>query len=199
LRQEARLLVSSCSGIWDNKPGWLSQIHDHEIPLGLGGEGRIFGHFEKLRQKEPGSFVSKLRRRKLGLMRVPDFGIMKTMDNAIYRVINETNGQIVATRVTIAQDPRSRAVGLLSRDSLEPGEGLLIKPCSSIHTFFMKFPIDVIFLDKKYKILSIKRAIKPWRLSGVLQLGGSVLELMGGFLKDGTARPGDFIKLAKIL
>ncbi len=98
------------------------------------------------------------------------------MENRTYRAFNASTGRILVERVQMAQDFRSRSKGLLGRRGLAQDEGLLIKPCNSIHTFFMKFPIDVIFLDKNGRIVKIATGIKPWRLCSALVHGFMVLE-----------------------
>jgi uncharacterized protein len=56
--------------------------------------------------------------------------------------------------------------GLLGRGALAPGDGMLFRPAGSIHTFFMRFPIDVIFCDPELNVLGVERALKPWRVAG---------------------------------
>ena len=53
--------------------------------------------------------------------------------------------------------------GLLGRDGLDSGEGLLLKPCGSVHTFFMRFPIDVVFLDRELEVVAVSAEVRPWR------------------------------------
>ena len=115
-------------------------------------------------------------------------------DPVYFKAFNASTGQILATRVKIADDPRSRSVGLLNRQSLEPDEALPIKPCSSIHTFFMKFPIDACFLDKSGKVMKIYEGLKPWRLAGVIFGGCMVLETVSGLNRKVGIKTGDIIK-----
>ncbi len=83
-----------------------------------------------------------------------------------------------------------RTKGLLGCKSLLPGEGLLLAPCNSIHTLFMRFPIDVVFLNKKNRITKIIRTMKPFRFG--LALGASsVLELSAGQAERSGIAPGD--------
>jgi uncharacterized protein len=56
--------------------------------------------------------------------------------------------------------------GLLGRDGLAQGEGLLIKPCGSVHTFFMRFPLDVVFLDRELSVVAVRPEVRPWRTAG---------------------------------
>ncbi len=76
--------------------------------------------------------------------------------------------------------------GLLGRDSLEAEEGLWIVPCPMIHTFFMKFPIDVLFLDRGLVVRRVLENLKPWRLSPWVFSAHSCLELRGGLLRGGV-------------
>jgi uncharacterized protein len=74
----------------------------------------------------------------------------------------------------------SRFMGLMGKKSVPPGEGLLITPCDSIHMFFMKFAIDVLFLDKNYKIVKIVRGLKPRKFVGTVRNAFQVVELLEG-------------------
>ena len=105
---------------------------------------------------------------------------------------NSRSGQVIATRVVRADTAGSRAVGLLGRKSMEPGEALWIEPCSSIHTFFMRFPIDVLFLDEKCTVLRVVADMRPWRISPWIWKARSVLELRGGSLRD-SVKAGDVL------
>jgi len=75
--------------------------------------------------------------------------------------------------------------GLLGRDGMEAGEGLYIRPCSSIHSFFMKFLFDAAFVDGDGKVLHVIRAMKPWRISRIVVGAVGVVELPAGVL-EGT-------------
>lgn len=71
-----------------------------------------------------------------------------------------------------------------------PGEGLWLVPCESIHTFFMRFPIDLIYLDRHHRVKRVRTAVSPWRLS-VCFSAHSVIELPGGTLLDRQTEAGD--------
>jgi uncharacterized protein len=93
--------------------------------------------------------------------------------------LKRADGAIVCERCSLADSPVARMRGLLGRDGLEQGEGLLLQPASSIHTFFMRFPIDVVFLDRALVVLGIEDGIVPWRAAS--QRGAkAVLELPAG-------------------
>ncbi len=113
----------------------------------------------------------------------------------IYRAINRRTGQIIAGKVRVAQDLKSRHIGLLDRDRMGEDEGLLIKPCNSIHTFFMKFPIDVLFLDRKGRVVKAAKDIKPFRLNSCHIKGYMTLELYSGVLSKNDVIVGDLIEL----
>ncbi|MDD5656338.1 MAG: DUF192 domain-containing protein [Elusimicrobia bacterium] len=100
----------------------------------------------------------------------------------------------IAVKVAKAEDFDSRSRGLLGRDAMEPGEGLWILPCPMIHTFFMRFPIDVVFLDRQLKAVRVIENLKPWRLSPWVFRARSVLELPGGSLK-GSVQAGDRLEI----
>ncbi|MFA5039173.1 MAG: DUF192 domain-containing protein [Candidatus Omnitrophota bacterium] len=119
------------------------------------------------------------------------------MAKRIVKVLNESKGTILAEKVEIAETWRSRSKGLLGRRGLGKGEGLLITPCNSIHTFFMKFPIDVLFLDKNMKIVKITPSMGPWRLSGSLR-GYQVLEIEHGASNNMGISVGNSLKLVEL-
>ena len=84
---------------------------------------------------------------------------------------------VLAAQAELAENFFQRAKGLLGRSSLAPGTGLLIRPCNSIHTFFMQFAIDVIFLNRQGQVLKIVRNLRPWRLVWPIWGATQVLEL----------------------
>ncbi len=109
------------------------------------------------------------------------------------KIINETKKIILAENATLANTPLKRMKGLLGRKSLEDKEALVIKPCNSIHTFFMNFPIDVLFVDKENKIVKIMIGLQPFRLSPVCRFSSYVIELPVGAVSANKAETGDLI------
>jgi uncharacterized membrane protein (UPF0127 family) len=107
---------------------------------------------------------------------------------------NTTRNAPVATKVEKADTTASRNKGLLGRKSLPPEEALWIIPCPMIHTFFMKFPIDAIFLKRDLSVVRVIEDLKPWRVSPWVFAAHSVLELQGGMLK-GSVRAGDRLEM----
>ncbi|MBV9503684.1 MAG: DUF192 domain-containing protein [Acidobacteriia bacterium] len=109
------------------------------------------------------------------------------------RIINQTRNTILASTADVADTSAKRRTGLLKHDRLEPGEGLWILPCESVHTFFMKFAIDLVYMDKAKRVRKIRAAVKPWRLSACFT-ASSILELPAGTIaRTGTER-GDQLK-----
>jgi uncharacterized membrane protein (UPF0127 family) len=98
--------------------------------------------------------------------------------------LRRPDGSLLCTRCTVADSPKQRARGLLGRRKLEPGEGLYLAT-SSIHTHFMRFPIDVVFLDDHMNVTRIRHRLKPWRFAlsrdarGVVELEAGVCERVG--------------------
>jgi uncharacterized membrane protein (UPF0127 family) len=95
------------------------------------------------------------------------------------RVRNQSRDTVLGDRIGIADTSAKRRTGLLKHTGLAPGEGLWIAPTEAVHTFGMKFPIDVLFLDKKRKVLKIRTAMPRSRMSICLR-AHSVLELPSG-------------------
>jgi uncharacterized protein len=112
------------------------------------------------------------------------------------RVSNQTRALVLADRADIADTSSKRRTGLLKHSSLEPGEGLWIAPCEGVHTFGMKFPIDVVFLNRKKKILKIRPNMVRGRISFSL-LAHSVLELPAGTLDATGTVAGDQLEFNK--
>lgn len=92
-------------------------------------------------------------------------------------VKNLSENKVLVEQCWIADSAVSRMKGLLGRMSLSSNEGLWIEPCNSIHTFFMRFPIDVVYINKNGKVLSVYRNVKPWRIHLPVWGARSVLEL----------------------
>jgi uncharacterized membrane protein (UPF0127 family) len=97
----------------------------------------------------------------------------------------------------MADTSSKRRTGLLQHERLEPGEGLWIVPCESVHTFFMKFPIDLVYLDKQRKVRKVRKAVPAWRLSACLT-AHSILELPAGTIEETGTQTGDVIEIEKL-
>ncbi len=107
------------------------------------------------------------------------------------RVLNATRGMPLASTGARATGFLDRSRGLLGRKGLEAGEGLLIDPCSGIHTFFMAFPIDAIFVDKEGIVVHLAREIPPQRMSRYVFRARAVLELPAGVIDATGTQVGD--------
>jgi uncharacterized protein len=110
------------------------------------------------------------------------------------RVVNVTRRAQIADRVQLAGDGGNRRKGLLGRDRLASGEGLWIVPCEAVHTFGMRFPIDLVYLDRQKRIVKIRSNVGPWRISGCLR-AHSVIELPAGTVRDTNTVTGDSLAL----
>jgi uncharacterized membrane protein (UPF0127 family) len=111
------------------------------------------------------------------------------------QVLNLTRGTILATRLEAARSSATRRKGLLGRDSLLLGEGLWIAPCESVHTFFMRFAIDLVYLDRKLKVRKVRHSVGAWRMSACLT-AHSVLELPAGTVAATRTERGDSVEFA---
>ena len=110
------------------------------------------------------------------------------------RLVNERTGEAVAEKVELATTRGERRRGLLGRTALPPKFALMLLPCAAIHTAFMRFAIDVIFLDREGRALRILRALRPWRMAIALR-ARSVVELPSGCLEGVDLVPGDRVRL----
>ena len=117
-------------------------------------------------------------------------------DPGEYELRNERAGTVLATRVLTAFDSASRRTGLLRHESLPLGTGLIIAPSNAVHTFFMRFAIDVAFVTKDGRVVKLRAAVPPWRLTGALR-GYAVVELPAGTLERTGTRSGDRLMIVQ--
>ncbi len=116
-----------------------------------------------------------------------------------FLVTNQSRGgTVVAPHVEEAATWGLRLKGLLGRRHLQPGEGLHIVPCNSIHMFFMRFPIDVAFLDPNRRVVRAIHTIKPWRATRIYLDADSALELEAGVLARTGTVEGDLLKFERL-
>jgi len=115
---------------------------------------------------------------------------------ASHRIENLRTGRIVAEHVVGAFDSKTRRVGLLHHDRFPAGEGLIIAPTNAIHTFFMRFAIDVAFLSKAGVVVKISTALRPWRMSATFR-AFAVLELPAGTLAQTGTIVGDTLQIVE--
>jgi uncharacterized protein len=111
-------------------------------------------------------------------------------------VINLTKQTWLATKVRKADNFLTRLIGLLKRTHLGPEEALWLMPSKGIHTIGMKFPIDVVFLNRDHQVLGLMSGLVPYRVSAVHLRGYSVLELPNGTIKKSRTEIGDKLEIS---
>lgn len=111
------------------------------------------------------------------------------------KLYNSTQNNLISDNVNVAENFFSRAIGLIEKKSFPDAQALVIKPCNSIHTFFMKFPIDVLFVNKNNKIISIYENVKPNRILPVHFNSKLVVELASGQIRVNNICLGDIIRI----
>ncbi len=111
-------------------------------------------------------------------------------------VVRGDGGRIVCERCEVADTFLGRARGLLGRSELASGAGLLVRPTFSIHTFFMRFPIDAVFIDRSGSVVDVVRRLKPWRAATRLR-ARAVLELPAGEADRVTLQIGERLEPAE--
>ncbi len=118
----------------------------------------------------------------------------RTADELV-QAVNVSKGEtVIAQKIVWAGTSALRRKGLLGRESLGSDEGMYIVPCGWVHTFRMKFPIDVAFLSSSGRVLSIQRNMKPNHLSKLIIRASGVLELAAGQLQATNTSVGDIVK-----
>ena len=111
------------------------------------------------------------------------------------QIFNLTRQTVLANSLEVADSGPKRNKGLLGRDRLARGEGLWIIPCEAVHTFGMRFPIDLVYLDREKRIRKLRREVPPWRLSACL-FAHSVIELPAGTIRDTQTQLGDTLEFS---
>lgn len=114
-----------------------------------------------------------------------------------FRIRNLTRGTVVAEQVEVADTGKARRTGLLKHEGLPQGQGLWIVPCEAIHTFRMKFAIDVLFLDRKRRVLKLRSEMGKSRISMCLS-AHSVMELPSGTIQTTGTQVGDQLEFEKV-
>lgn len=109
--------------------------------------------------------------------------------------MNLSNGAEIANEITIAHSFFKRLKGLMFSKSLPEGHGLHIQPCRSIHTFFMNYPIDVLYLNKDFEIVGLDENLQPSKVGQLYKNGYSVLELTAGTIHKSGTKVGNKIKI----
>jgi uncharacterized protein len=121
----------------------------------------------------------------------------------MFRALNRTRGTILCERLEVAASMAAKSRGLLGRDSLAPGAGMLFEnggvlPLMWMHMFFMRFAIDIVFLNHDNRVLRINHSLHPWRVSSMVFGARRALELeAGAAVRSGTVK-GDQLALAEV-
>jgi uncharacterized membrane protein (UPF0127 family) len=111
---------------------------------------------------------------------------------------NLTRDLVLADRCRRAVRFHERLVGLLGRDRLEAGEALWIEPCSSVHTWFMRFPLDVLFVDRAGAVVAVHPGLRPFAATRLHRRARAALELPAGTIAATGTRPGDRVVLVAL-
>jgi uncharacterized protein len=109
--------------------------------------------------------------------------------------VTRSDGVVVCEECLVAATPFTRLRGLLGRKSLPRGQGILLRPAGSVHTFFMRFTIDVVFLDDELRVVAIAADLRPWRAAGK-RGARAVLELPAGECARRGLAVGDQVRFA---
>lgn len=113
----------------------------------------------------------------------------------VVKIVNVTRGSTVAASTEVARSLFTRGRGLLGRKGLPKGGGLLIVPCNSIHSFFMQFPFDAVFLTRDLHVIHVIHEMQPWRVSPLVRRAHAVLELPPGAARAAGLEIGDRLEL----
>ena len=111
------------------------------------------------------------------------------------RVLNTTKGTMLGKRIDVADSSVSRMVGLLGKSGLAPATGLLIMPSQAVHSIGMRFPIDVLFLDRNWKVVHAHPSMVPYRITGFHWKARCVLELPVGAIAESCTSVGDELQI----
>jgi len=109
-------------------------------------------------------------------------------------VVRKQDGSVVCERCLVADSAWLRMKGLLGRASLADDAGILLRPASSVHMFFMRFAIDAVFLDRELRVVKVAATLRPWRMAGAMR-SRAVLELPAGACERRGIREGDQLSL----
>jgi uncharacterized membrane protein (UPF0127 family) len=107
------------------------------------------------------------------------------------------NKKILSDDILIADNFKDRLIGLMFKDSPTGAQGLLIHPCNSIHTFFMKYALDIVFISSRDQVVKIIRGMSPWRMTWLYWKAKKTLELPAGKLPS-DLKEGDFLEIQNV-
>ena len=129
---------------------------------------------------------------------MPSFlGPLIRSPQAVFALRNQRTGAPIVTRLEPAFDSTTRNRGLLGRTGLDPGHAIVLAPCSSVHTFFMSFAIDVLFVDRNGRVLRVVPSLVPWRIAA--RFGSfAVIETAAGVTGVTGTRAGDVLSVEEL-
>jgi len=110
----------------------------------------------------------------------------------VVKTLRRADGTVVCAKCEIAETFWMKFLGLMGRSSLPADEGMLFRPAGSIHMFFMRFPIDVVFCDRDLRVVKVVRGLKPWRTAAARRAKVTI-ELAAGAAAG--LEPGDRLQL----
>lgn len=111
------------------------------------------------------------------------------------QVMNQTRQVLLAADVQVADNYFKRLAGLMGKPGLPPQAGLWLVPCHDIHSCFMRFEFDAVFVDKQHIVVHLVERMKPWRMSKFVRKGHAVLELPAGTIQATGTQIGDEVAL----
>ena len=107
------------------------------------------------------------------------------------------NSITISSNIRVADNPATRIIGLMFRKHPLDSDGLLLEPCNSIHTFFMRYALDIVFLNKNNEVVKVLRNLKPWRMTWIYFRASKTLELPAGKLPVGV-KEGDILEVQNV-
>ena len=119
---------------------------------------------------------------------------MGPLTKEYFCVSNPARQSVLGDRIGVADTTLTRFVGLMGRRSLATGHGLLINPSNGVHTFWMRFSIDVLFLDREHRVLSAYGNLRPFRVTAINWKASTTLELPAGTIAATNTQVGDLLQ-----
>ncbi|MDN5293980.1 MAG: uncharacterized protein PWQ91_1624 [Eubacteriales bacterium] len=111
------------------------------------------------------------------------------------KILSGKNNRVLVEELWVADTFFRRLQGLIGKDFLFPGQGLLLIPCNMVHTFFMKFPLDVVYLDSSYRVMKVIHRLSPHRLGPLVRGAKAVLEVAAGWAETVGIKEGDLLRV----
>ncbi|MEJ8545779.1 DUF192 domain-containing protein [Brevibacillus borstelensis] len=111
------------------------------------------------------------------------------------KITNATKSTMIAKRATCADTSVTRMRGLLGKRALPEGQALIIRPCRAVHTWFMRFPIDCLFVDRHGEIVHLIQELPPWRCTPFIKRADYVVELPPQTIRKTQTEIGDRLEI----